>query len=436
MPSILRKKSHVWVWAVLLTALLVLAAGSLAGAAKKKVVKISVQMIYDPVPNIWNLIEQYNEENPDVEIVGLKGYSDTALVVQAQKKDMEIDAFFSTAFVDTARQVAQDMVQPWDKWLSEKEKKDIYPQVLAEGTIDGKIYGYGGLVEVTVLGYWKEMFKKIGADKPAETWDGLYQQAVKIQNALSKPGRKTYGVIFNFGANIWRHWQPMMMTLTDTPFGKDGYINWDSGAAVEALEILKKFNDGLVPPDAWLDDEAIAKTKLAAAYMKYAARVYLTRTMVGMDDYGVVPLPHAPGKKGGGLFWTTAWVLSKYGHNTKEAVDFITWLVHQPSYWPNMVLNYGGLAPFRSEYERIIKKASADQADWIRQNQLSLDVSSAIPPRPFYMNQASILHPMMVDYLRGTGKWGNATAADIIKTAKKNFYEEVSKQEKEFKSSN
>lgn len=218
----------------------------------------------------------------------------------------------------------------------------------------------------------------------------------------------------------------MMATLTRKPFGADGYIDWDSPAARQALEILRKFNDGHLAPDVWVEpnEETLFKTGLAASLVKYVPSAIRIAKVFGREDLGVVPLPNGPGIKGGSIFWSTPFVLTKYGKNTKEAVDFIKWLVNEPATWDSQALMAGKAPPFYSQYGRLAAKSPVD-AEWLLASREILGETVAVPPRPFYLIQNDVLRPLMTDYVRGKS---DLTAAEVMKLAKKGFYEAVAKQ--------
>jgi len=63
--------------------------------------------------------------------------------------------------------------EPWDPYMGADVKADILPSVLAEGTVDGKLYNWPIFLDIIVQAWNARLVEKAGLDPSVAptTWD-------------------------------------------------------------------------------------------------------------------------------------------------------------------------------------------------------------------------------------------------------------------------
>ena len=77
----------------------------------------------------------------------------------------------------------QDLTPDVAKWSG---RDDIYPNVLAELTIDGKLVALPNYLGIRALLYHADMLKRAGIASPPATWDDLIAMSAKIKQSTGK----------------------------------------------------------------------------------------------------------------------------------------------------------------------------------------------------------------------------------------------------------
>jgi multiple sugar transport system substrate-binding protein len=141
------------------------------------------------------------------------------------------------------------------KWA---DREVIYPNALAELTVDGKLLALPNYLGLRGLLYHADMLKQAGVDAPPKTWNELIDASLRIKQATGKPG-------FGIAGRGVRSPQELIMYL-----------------AQNDVEIAKRQSDGKYKND-WADNPDV---------MKRATEVFaLYRQLL---DKGVIA-PQAPG---------------------------------------------------------------------------------------------------------------------------------------------
>ncbi|GCE49646.1 multiple sugar transport system substrate-binding protein [Thermosporothrix hazakensis] len=142
-------------------------------------------------------------------------------LVQAVQSGSTVDVFRLPS--DVLQQlVAQKSVAPIDDFLTEDDKKDIYPQLLdsVRGD-DGKHYSWPLWVPPVGMFLNLDIFKERGVEVPPDDW--TYEQFVDIAKRLTftrSNGQKVYGYSGVIDAGVVNTW-PIIMGDGAYPLSKD-----------------------------------------------------------------------------------------------------------------------------------------------------------------------------------------------------------------------
>lgn len=153
------------------------------------------------VDEVYDLVDMWNEENPDVQINIMWGTWETS------------DEFLQTSFrggnppdiihTDTdvlAEYGLMGFVSPLNNYISNEMLNDIFPWLFTEcSDLKGNIYGVPWLQEIQVVFYNKDIFKENGITVPDNRmigWDELLDIAQKVTIRDSKTGEvKRWGFL-------------------------------------------------------------------------------------------------------------------------------------------------------------------------------------------------------------------------------------------------
>jgi sn-glycerol 3-phosphate transport system substrate-binding protein len=145
-----------------------------------------------------DMIAGFEAENPDVSVNAIYAgnYDDTRVraISAIQSGDpAQLSVLFS---IDVYELLEQDLIVPFDDVVDSEEDEawldSFYPALMANGTVDGKVWGVPFQRSTIVLYYNKDMFEEAGLDpdSPPETWDetGRGRQGAAHRQSLGHHG--------------------------------------------------------------------------------------------------------------------------------------------------------------------------------------------------------------------------------------------------------
>ena len=90
-----------------------------------------------------------------------------------------------------ARYVAAGLLAPLDRWITAEVRADFLPTILAQGTIDGRLYALGAFDSATVLYYDRAVLAQAGVTPPADdagwTWAEFVDACRRLRDAGIEP---------------------------------------------------------------------------------------------------------------------------------------------------------------------------------------------------------------------------------------------------------
>ena len=90
-----------------------------------------------------------------------------------------------------ARLVDAGLLAPLDDWVSADDRADFLPTILAQGTVDDRLYTLGAFDSAVVLYYDRELLARAGVAPPSEdegwTWDEFLAACAQLRGAGLEP---------------------------------------------------------------------------------------------------------------------------------------------------------------------------------------------------------------------------------------------------------
>src|SRR5882724_2545902 len=159
-----------------------------AFAADRPLTPTFYQWIQDLHPGI----PAVNAKFPGInyQIAPVEGFGIERFVAEAKNKESTWDVYVGqTPFVEMSAFIKAGVIEPWDNYIPKDVVDDIIPSIRAECTVDGKLYSWPFLLDITGMGWNSEQTAKAGITDAPKTWDEYLANAKKIQDS----GAATYG---------------------------------------------------------------------------------------------------------------------------------------------------------------------------------------------------------------------------------------------------
>ncbi|MDB5059540.1 MAG: extracellular solute-binding protein family 1, partial [Chloroflexi bacterium] len=387
-------------------------------------------------PQIAPLTKEYNAKYKDaqvkINVAPTTAFSTQKFLLEARRKTSSWDVYVGmTPFVEMAQMQAAGALEPWDAYMPASVRNDMPMSVQQEGMINGKMYDWPMLLDISSLQWRKSMFKQAGITKVPTTWEEFTDTAHRISAAKLRGGQVS-GATFDW--HPWRSIMPVVHSISLDVYTKEGYPNFKHPAYAQAYKILK----GIVPyapkdffspgtaVEAGTVDEIAMKANRVAMIFKYANTTVHAAPLwgggLGISDMGLARLPKpAAGGAGGSVFWDTGSGLFKYGSNKHAVANWLTVLLSDERFWTKEVVSSGQIPPFNSIYAKIKGKVP----DWIYPAHSQLAVSKAIPNSVygFSLGFGGVMGPPFLDFLKG-----KMTAEQALAKASTDFQTQLSQQ--------
>jgi multiple sugar transport system substrate-binding protein len=264
-------------------------------------------------------------------------------VNDARRHEADADVYVGlTPFDDMTRLVDKHVLAPWQV-MPGSVRNDMPDVVVKEGTIDGQLYNWPLLLDVTVLGWNAELVARAGLDpaRPPQTWDELIAAARRVVRSGAAP----YGCTFD--PRPWRSLVPVTYSFDANVYDEHGLFDYRSDATRAALEVLRQLSElanpdiftgpatqGSTAHDPTSPDEAVFRSGLAAYYVKYQnAPVRMAASWRDPGQLVLARLPRPPGGAGKTVFWTTGIGLLRYGRNAAAAARYARAISYGEAIW-------------------------------------------------------------------------------------------------------
>jgi multiple sugar transport system substrate-binding protein len=275
-----------------------------------------------------DLVDQYNDAHPDVEIkTSMVPNADflTKLRTSATSHTLPDIAIGDLVWVPQIQQIGS--LADLSSMIPDDTLSDINPALTEFGNIDGEQVSVP--VSANNLGYMynKTLYKQAGLDpeKPPKTWEELKADAQAILEKTGKPGYDLYteagdsgeGVTWNFQVSLWQAGGEFL-----TADNSAAAFNTPEGA--KALQYWVDLIDSGVSPYAkWGEFEKGAGG--SAQEGSWMVGIWATDPPF---DFGTAKVPYpSDGQPATNLGGEQAMVFDNSDDETQAAADFLSWFL-------------------------------------------------------------------------------------------------------------
>jgi multiple sugar transport system substrate-binding protein len=335
---------------------------------------------YSWIPQLHPAIDAINSDFGktfpfSAEIAPVESASADVFIAEAKGKTSTWDIYVGqTPFSEMIGMIDSGTSEPWDPYMPADVKADILPSVLAEGTVDGKLYNWPIFLDIIVQAWNARLVEKAGLDPTVAptTWDEFIASAKKVKDSGAAP----FGATFDRGG--WRSLAPVAHSISLDVYTPDGFFDFTNDAVVQALEILKQIKE-LANPDIMTSgtsnggqngtgDEGAWASEQVAYYVKYQnAPLRFSGNWEDPTKVMLAGLPKTPNGAGGTVFWSTGAALLKYGANKQQAANYMKALTYDERLWKESLHGSNGEAPVGQTpcYQSLYTKYQTDKPDWV-----------------------------------------------------------------------
>ncbi|NBC33984.1 MAG: extracellular solute-binding protein [Alphaproteobacteria bacterium] len=306
------------------------------------------------------IVADFEEANPDIDVNAIYAgnYDDTrirALAALQSGEPAQLAVMFS---IDAYDLIEQDLIVPFDDLVETEEERawldGFYPALMANGTIEGHIWGVPFQRSTIVAYYNKDMFRAAGLDpeQPPATWDEM----VEMSRALTD--EDTYGLMIpSTGYPYWM-FQALAIQNGMELMSDDGLTTYfDDPAVVEALEFWRSLSvEHGVMPEGTVEWGTLRQAFLEGqTAMMWHSTGNLTAVRDNATfDFGVAMLPaneRRGSPTGGGNFYIFQDASEEEQQAALELIKFMT-SPEQAARW-SIATGYMGVSPAAYETEAL-----------------------------------------------------------------------------------
>jgi multiple sugar transport system substrate-binding protein len=371
------------------------------------------QWIVDLHPSLPQVNAAFQQTAPlNFQIAPVQGFGIDRFVAEARDKSSTWDVYVGmTPFVEMSALIEADVIEPWDNYIPQDVLNDMIPSIRTECTVNGKLYSWPFLLDIITLGWNKGQSDQAGISAMPTSWDELLADSQQVVDSKAAP----YGVVFD--AHGWRSLAPITHSISTNVYTPDGFFDFNSDPALQALEIMKKMKALSSPnvlntgtTDAGVNntpDEDAFAAQQATYFVKYQnAPLRFAATWPDPSKLQLGPLPKPVGGEGATVFWTTGACLFKYGQNKDQAAQYMRALTYNEGIWKDSISGTptshpGQIPPYQSFYDKWSANRPDWWQDWVPLILDQLKVAKAIPNQKFGLTQFVIGQPEWEKYLTG-----------------------------------
>jgi ABC-type glycerol-3-phosphate transport system substrate-binding protein len=368
------------------------------------------QWIIDLHPRLTEI--NNSAQGVKAEIAPVEGFGIERFVAEGKNKESTWDIYVGmTPFVEMTQLIKAGVIEPWDDYIPKDVLDDIIPSIREECTVDGKLYSWPFLLDITGMGWHSGITDKAGIKDAPITWDDVEAQQKAIIDSKAAP----YGGVYD--PQGWRSLAPMTHSLSTKVYTPENRFDFTSEPAIEALKLMKRLKDlgpaNLLEPGATdggvngTPDEVAFAAEKAGHYFKYFNAPYrMANNWKDPSLLQIGPLPKFANGEGSTVFWTTGCCLFTYGKNKDKAAEYLKTITYDPQVWKDSIAGTANQHPVQlPPYTSIYEEWGKNKPDWLPASvntiYTQLPIAKAIPNWLFGLKQFQIARPFYDEYLKG-----------------------------------
>lgn len=296
------------------------------------------------VPGLEDLVEQWNEENPDIQVSFHRMTGD-----DGQKVEAAVDAGAGPDLVQLSTHnlpdyIIAERVQDITDYVADEEG-NYTPASWASVSFDGRVYGIPQGIGPAGMMYRSDIFQQYGLQVPT-TWDEYLEAA----RTLKAANPDVY--IANMSPSEIGQWAQEIQQAESSWYGIEGDA-WTVGVNDEGSRLVAErwqtlLDEGLVTttpmwtPEYWalVNEGKIATISYAAWFPSQLAEN--APDLAGR--WAIAAMPKNPGSENAGDSGGAAVVVLKNADNAKAAAEFAAWLNGSDD-TQEALITVGGLFP-------------------------------------------------------------------------------------------
>lgn len=227
-----------------------------------------------------------------------------------------------------ARYVAAGLLAPLDPWIGPAERADFLPTILAQGTIDGRLYALGAFDSAAVLYYDRETLGRAGVTPPAGGAGWTWDEFVEACRRLRAAGLEPVALHMNESADEWFTYafSPVVWSGGGALIGPDGRTVRGVLGSPENIRSVTAWQDlfraGFAATDP-VDPDPFGNGAVAMDWSgHWMARSHLEKKG---DRLGAMPLPRV-GDQPAAPCGSWCWGVSARARNPGLAARWVRWV--------------------------------------------------------------------------------------------------------------
>jgi sn-glycerol 3-phosphate transport system substrate-binding protein len=306
------------------------------------------------------MIAEFEAANPDIDVNAIYAgnYDDTRVRALSALKSGEPAQLAVLFSIDAYDLIEQEIITPFDEVIKDDAGKawlkSFYPALMANGEIEGNVWGIPFQRSTIVAYYNKDKFKEAGLDPEAapKTWDEM----VAAGKALTKDGQ--WGLMIPSTGYAYWMFQALAIQNGKELMSNDGLNTYfDDPAVVEALEFWKSLSqEHKIMPTGTVEWGTLRQAFLEGqtAMMWHTTGNLTAVKDAASFDFGVSVLPGnvQPGSPtGGGNFYLFADTTDEERAAALKLIQFMT-SPEKAAEW-SIATGYMGVSPASYETEAL-----------------------------------------------------------------------------------
>ncbi|MCX5589963.1 ABC transporter substrate-binding protein [Alcaligenes endophyticus] len=325
------------------------------------------------------LIKDFHAQNPDVKVnaVYSGNYDETRVRALSALRAGEPVQLSVLGALDTHDLVEQGLVEAFSDVAqdaaSQEWLKSFYPALMANGTLEGKVWGIPFQRSTIVMFYNKDMFREAGLnpEQAPKTWDEM------VQTAKTLTTDKRHGLMIP--STGYPYWMFQALALQNghqlmNEEGTEVYLN--DPKSVEALAFFQDLaNKHKVSPSGTIEWGTLRQAFVqgqTAMMWHTTGNLTAVKNEAGFD-FGVAMLPakeKAASPTGGGNFYLFKGATAE---QQRAALDFVRWMTapERAAQW-SMATGYVGVSPAAYEEPALVEYAQSFSQALVARDQLAL----------------------------------------------------------------